>query len=111
MRARIRGGLHSAVIVGSLMVICWNSCAELRAASLQAAAPADSAPHAAAPQADPAAGSAADNVTDVADTLIREFRSRKPAAWRKLIGFSKRWSDLAEPVFDRHVASPLMMAS
>ena len=38
----------------------------------------------------------------MADTLIREFRSRKPAAWRKLIGYSKRWSALAEPVFDRY---------
>ena len=81
------------------MPVC--TCAELRAASLQAAPTADGAAHASEPREDPEAGSAAENVTAVADTLIREFRSRKPAAWRKLIGFSKRWTQLAESVFDR----------
>ena len=82
------------------MLLC--APAELRAASLQAAPAADNGPQASESREDPEAGSAAEDVTAVADTLIREFRSRKPAAWRKLIGYSKRWGHLAEPVFDRY---------
>jgi len=78
--------------------------AELRAASLQAAPAADNGPQASESREDPETGSPAEDVTAVADTLIREFRSRKPAAWRKLIGYSKRWSHLAEPVFDRYAS-------
>ena len=73
--------------------------AELRAATLHAAPAASSAPSAVESRQD--AESSAEDVIVIADKLIGGFRSRKPAAWRKLIGFSKRWADLADPVFDR----------
>ena len=97
---------HSFAHAAPLTMLCYSLMlshvrAELRAASLQAAPAAANGPQAAEPRDDPETGSAAEDVTAVADTLIREFRSRKPAAWRKLIGYSKRWSHLAEPVFDR----------
>ena len=75
--------------------------AELRAAALHAAATADSAPHALAAREEAEAASSPEDVMEIADRLIGEFRTRKPAAWRKLIGFSKRWTDLADPVFAR----------
>lgn len=40
----------------------------------------------------------------VADKLIDVFRSRKPEDWRKLIGFSSQWGQLAEHVFARQAS-------
>ncbi len=99
---RLRALLPLTILSYTLMHL--RARAELRAASLQAAPAADNGPQASEAREDPEAGIPAEDVTAVADTLIREFRSRKPAAWRKLIAYSKRWTHLAEPVFDRYAS-------
>ena len=45
------------------------------------------------------------SITQVADKLIDVFRSRKPEDWRKLIGFSSQWAQLADHVFSRQALS------
>jgi hypothetical protein len=39
--------------------------------------------------------------TQVADRLITVFQSKTQEEWRKLIGFSKQWPELAPVVLDR----------
>eukprot|EP01025_Chloroclados_australasicus_P050438 TRINITY_DN5793_c0_g1_i5.p2 TRINITY_DN5793_c0_g1~~TRINITY_DN5793_c0_g1_i5.p2 ORF type:complete len:175 (-),score=5.43 TRINITY_DN5793_c0_g1_i5:34-558(-) len=41
------------------------------------------------------------NLTEICDKLIQVFQSQPQGEWRKLISFSKKWSELADHVFAR----------
>lgn len=68
---------------------------------LAQAAPQPAAPPADAPNIPPITRSEQQSPTQVADRLIAVFQTKSQEEWRKLIGFSKQWPELAPVVLER----------